>query len=971
MLAQLGCQNPEPENNLFFERRIQPILTASCVGNTAGCHRDNGNGEALGNLDLSSFQAATARRDVLTRSGSYPEALLLIKAAGSVDQAVQIGDQTLPLLVDHGGGPILDVRSEAYFELKRWLDNGATEDGAPPKITSARGTGACNAVTSDRVDPTTVASDAPGLAAFRDLQPRLVESCGAGSCHGHPLADFALTCGSDDAQTRANYLMARAFVASNVADSELLIRPLDPTRGGVAHGGGALWASRDDADYQRLHAFAVAAGPLVAGTQSPARSFFDTRVMPVLVQKGCALTGCHSPLVPNKLKLRGGSLGFFSVLALDENYHEVRDLFLALGANDVRRSRAGAKNLTAAHGGIAHRAGALLEPDVPCAATYDPATATPLCTLAEWHRLERAELPASELTNLAAGQRVPLVYVERPADAVGYTEFARYRPGADLVRVDVILGAGGPSAPGGRQSLLAGCGVGAAGSGGALDVRAPDVSPDATRVLFALRGASGGLDVWMVGLDGSNCHKVTSDGGGGLGIDNFDPLWVVDAGIEWVVYASTRGGTGGPVRTPRLTSVDADLWRQPVAGGTPERMTFVRGVESQPALMAVGQLTMTAEKQTADFYQVAGRRLNWDLSDYHPLLAQRRDNYTGRGGYLPGTAPATAALKPSMGYDQATEIREAMDGNFLVVLADGGTLGEGGALGVFNRSIGPFEQGRSDLAFVQSLRVLPGPTGRRGQATGAYRSPVSLPDGMILASYAAGVDVGAATPVSYDLVVVDPISGDRRVLLAGAQSEVEAVLATARPAPKPLRVRPIAPGATATTALVHFPDLPLLATLLDSNSRHGRDVTPLRAATRARFFTHASPPLTCMTPTDAPCAGAMAAPMGVYEARRDVGSAPLQRDGSLFVKVPAGVPVLLELLDARGQVLFRQREDNTFGPSESIGVGVPAASFNSMCAGCHGSISGRELEVHVDIDAVTHASSTLARAAGVRELDPP
>ena len=71
-----------------------------------------------------------------------------------------------------------------------------------------------------------------------------------------------------------------------------------------------------------------------------------------------------------------------------------------------------------------------------------------------------------------------------------------------------------------------------------------------------------------------------------------------------------------------------------------------------------------------------------------------------------------------MGYDQATEIREAMDGDFLVVLADSGTFGEGGALGIFNRSIGPFEQGRSDLAFVQSLRVLPGPTGRRGQATG-------------------------------------------------------------------------------------------------------------------------------------------------------------------------------------------------------------------------------------------------------------
>ena len=54
----------------------------------------------------------------------------------------------------------------------------------------------------------------------------------AGSCHGTTGADYYLTCGTTEDQRRANYLMTRAFVAGTTADSELLVRPLDPTRGG-------------------------------------------------------------------------------------------------------------------------------------------------------------------------------------------------------------------------------------------------------------------------------------------------------------------------------------------------------------------------------------------------------------------------------------------------------------------------------------------------------------------------------------------------------------------------------------------------------------------------------------------------------------------------------------------------------------------------------------------------------------------
>src|SRR5260221_9380569 len=97
--------------------------------------------------------------------------------------------------------------------------------------------------------------------------------------------------------------------------------------------------------------------------------------------------------------------------------------------------------------------------------------------------------------------------------------------------------------------------------------------------------------------------------------------------------------------------------------------------------MQDGRVTMTTEKATPDFYQLSGRRINWDLTDYHPLLAQRATSTDTFDAMTP---------HPSVGYQQATEIREGLDRNFLVILSNVGAKGGGGALATFHRSIGPF-----------------------------------------------------------------------------------------------------------------------------------------------------------------------------------------------------------------------------------------------------------------------------------------
>src|SRR6185436_18672 len=159
-----------------------------------------------------------------------------------------------------------------------------------------------------------------------------------------------------------------------------------------------------------------------------------------------------------------------------------------------------------------------------------------------------------------------------------------------------------------------------------------------------------------------------------------------------LVFASTRRGL---VTLKRLLP-NADLYRvgPGLDFGQAEGMTVLSGSELHPAFIQNGQLSFTTEKATPDFYQLSGRRVNWDLTDYHPLLAQRAQSDDTFGN-----------MAPSVGYQQATEIREGLDRNFLLILSDTNARGGGGALGVFNRSIGPFEEGRSEETFLRSLRL--------------------------------------------------------------------------------------------------------------------------------------------------------------------------------------------------------------------------------------------------------------------------
>ncbi|HEX8952575.1 MAG TPA: hypothetical protein VF945_12055, partial [Polyangia bacterium] len=630
--------------------------------------------------------------------------------------------------IQHAGGATLSVTSSAFLELQKWLANGAAEDGSVVARAQQMGTGPCNpsfmivrpdvAAQLSTVDTTT--------QAFKDfagnVEPVLAQSCTFSTCHSSEQSDFFLTCqgdGTNDA-TKFNFLEAQAFVGKPPETSLLLLKPLAPAGGGTVHTGGVFFTSKTDATWMKLSAWAAEVGAQGTGVAlSDGEKFFDDFVMPILLKRGCALEACHSPGAANDFKLRAGTQGFLSRFSLHSNYDAARREFLVPDVPDVRQSRLVKKPVVSvAEGGfgLTHRGGPPLQSP---GEVVDPAlcaqpfptdgTATPFCTLVEWHKRERAALvSAGQADAMAAGSTLPIVAVSRPPDDDRAIDFDTYRPGADLVIGNVGLGALGDLNPASATvtgSLLGNC-AGVAANRSNSDVRHPAVAYDASKVAFAMRlSATDTLDIYEVTLDAAHtCTKVT-DGNGmtknGILLHNTDPMYAPDGTL---VFASTRGRPSvGPTLSLKYFKPQTDLWRLPKMAtgyGAPEQMTSLLGSELSPAMMANGQVTFTAEKASADFYQLSGRRINWDLTDYHPLLAQR--------AISPGFDPYTQnmAMHPSVNYTQATDIREAVDRNFVLVLSDDGARGGGGALATFNRSIGPFEADRADVTFLRSLTLL-------------------------------------------------------------------------------------------------------------------------------------------------------------------------------------------------------------------------------------------------------------------------
>ncbi|HVH43760.1 MAG TPA: hypothetical protein VM925_15505, partial [Labilithrix sp.] len=845
----------------------------------AGCHVADARGNALGNLDTASFEGVQKRKDLLVDYGPYGQPAFLLKNVDPFQIEVQGYDgvkTSITTDIKHAGGSVLDPSGTGYQTLRRWIQNGATENntGARPQNIERL---PCATFLPGRADfDLTRDPTRPDFATFRDRVSGVITgageedesskktACAASNCHGNVANSLYFTCGSTPEQIRWNYLAAQEYLAQTAEQSELLRRPLAPAQGGAYHEGGVIFSSPSDDAYKRFEQWANEHGPAVSERKDPAFLFFAHKVQPVLVKKGCMMIQCHSASMFHDYRLHGGSGGNFSLSATRQNY-ELSLAQMAIESEDPNASRMVRKNLYRpevcgvggcdAPVGIAHRGGPLLEdfgaqrasPEACAAGNHDYESGEldkipAYCVLLEWLRREREQHKLAPMSGI--------VYVRRPLGSVKRAQdFDVYAPGADLRRVNAVITAGVLSVTEGSDtSLTAGCGLDPA----AADIRRPQVSWDGTRIAFAARSsASEPLAIYEMNADGSSCGRhpninSTPSSANGLLVHNFDPTYAPpDGGFSRIVFASTRGNIEGgaydyqgPQRTPAdPTKPNSNLYVLEPDPAAPaqtriRQLTFLLNMERQPTFMNDGRVIFVAEKRAPDFYQVSLRRINLDTGDYHPLYAQRG----------------------SIGYPEATQVVELADKDFATIFSTPATPGGGGALGVFNRSLGidfqsadaadyPIDPGVLDPAqpqfpdpafFLRSLRFPDRAVNARpGQPTsGLYASPAALPSTQLLVSFGAAGDA-ASFNGDYDVYVMNPATGAKTKLFGDAGSaEVEAVPVLGR-LPRPIfRSTLDEPNGHTqiqegkTEAEIHVLDVPVLASLLFQNTPTGRLLDP-------------------------------------------------------------------------------------------------------------------------------------------------
>jgi hypothetical protein len=973
-LSSISCKSAEqPESKPYFDRTILPILSGSCSQQTTGCHRADSRGNAVGNLDTTSFEMLDRRRDLLVTYGPYGAPGLLTKVSGPQSLQVSTLDGNIPVTTDirHAAGSGIDPTSDGYATLRRWLDSGATRNNVGPAAPSFAAAGSCKTVvpTAPGFDP---AAEIPTLGVFvSKVQPVLKKSCSAGSCHGNDVADLSLTCGDTPEQQKWNAWIASQFVSATPEASEIVRRPLNPSRGGVYHEGGVVFDSTDDDGYKAILEWAKQAGAPKIDASDEGFRYFANRVQPTMVRKGCMFLGCHSPSMFHDLRLSGGSGGQFSIAATRRNY-ELSKLMLATEAPDPNVSRLIKKNLhpydrdiekTAI--GTRHRGGALLE-DIPRA---DPLDSSPpkleecksfdlekgdlnkipgWCTFAHWHEVERKVAIARG--GVDSEPIRGLLWIERAPNTDVPQAFDTFRGGAALQLASATMDpVTGIVTAGTTEDLSAKCGLAGA------DIRGPAVSWDGKKLAFAARAsAATPLTIYTANADGTACAKhdkisAHDAQGNGILIHDFDPAWAPDGRL---VFASTRGAIGqsdvdytGPTRTPASLLPNSNLYVVE-SDGSIRQLTFLLNAELAPSFMIDGRLMYSAEKRAPGFYQLAGRRQNLDGGDYHPLYAQRK----------------------SIGFEQLTEIAELADRNFVGVFSDKGALGGAGAIGVINRSLGPDQENRdpADRFYLKSLHLPDAAANGKKGSGGAYRSPSPLPTHGFLASYASGDPY--AFDGGFDLVQVDPRDGGRKVLVprGAGRSVVEAVAIYARPNHSVFTSRlDEVNGATfleagKRDAVANILDLPMLASLLFENTREGRNVD---RKLRALGLLESLPPPATATSFDALEAGFVGSDEygKLWVKRRRLFIEPAHDDGSLAVRIPGGMPFVLELYQGKdGTVIATQKEEMQLLPGERARIAFRGPLFDAQCGGCHGSISGREVDVHLTPDVLTAASRVVS-----------
>jgi hypothetical protein len=221
--------------------------------------------------------------------------------------------------------------------------------------------------------------------------------------------------------------------------------------------------------------------------RSEGEIFFSENVIPVLIRKNCF--GCHGPMAFNDLRLDPG-IPMLEGRFTEEMYQHNRKVMLGEGirmvnlSGDVEQSKQLLKNIPVDQGGIVHLGGNNFfqknDPD------YN--------TLLQWLELEKEEV--QQKTGMGLGKMNGIIYVQRPvATPERFFEDDGFHPGSDIFwskegTAINLTSSLHPEAP--------------------ADIRAPDVSYDAKKIVFSMRkNQKEAFNIWELELETGLARQIT------------------------------------------------------------------------------------------------------------------------------------------------------------------------------------------------------------------------------------------------------------------------------------------------------------------------------------------------------------------------------------------------------------------------------------------------------------------------------
>ncbi len=400
---------------------------------------------------------------------------------------------------------------------------------------------ACDAAPDDSrqadPSPTRVVRVLETRCACHGVSPRALVTLRAEPANEDLLRWAVDEAGRFDPADEVTLLGALAEDWTAALSSPLLSAPLAFAAGGRGDAHPEVFTTLTDPDYVALRDWVETVRPPSPQTASgAAQRFFDAQVAPILMRKNCLGGNCHGPRAFNDLKLLPAPPEGAPTMSATHRANRRRMLGASTRlvhlAGDVEQSKQLLKAIPLTQGGILHKGGNHFfekgDPDYR--------------VLVRWLKLEAAE--ARVRTGAPLGRQDGLVFVRRPRGTPErFFEDGAFLPGGDLIwlrdGVETNL----------TQALH---------PDGPADVRAPDVSYDGRRVVFAMRrGPEEPQNLWELALGGT-ARQLTF--GEAPDVHYSDPLYAPDpadlAGDdlsrEVLLFTSNRAGARCPSSPPGL-----------------------------------------------------------------------------------------------------------------------------------------------------------------------------------------------------------------------------------------------------------------------------------------------------------------------------------------------------------------------------------------------------------------------------------